>query len=107
MMIATVTQSTLSSLRTCIQNDTAPGNSAIQAAINGIAEVNPFADVAARHFAVSSYGRLLNVMPPYNFTYVSVNLNGSIPFLPKPRTNSTLYGSTQPLSEPIRVSHPF
>lgn len=77
--ISTFVQSTLSGLRTSIQNDINFVNNAIKTAIDGINKVNPFADITAPQFSVPSLDGLQNVTIPNGFTQALIKLNSSIP----------------------------
>jgi hypothetical protein len=78
--ISTFIQSTLSSLRTSIQNDIASVNSVLSRLLsNGINKINPFADITAPQFSVPSLDGLQNLTIPDSFTQALINLNSSIP----------------------------
>lgn len=72
-------ETTLSGLRTTIQNDIGSVNSAIQTAVDGINEVNPFADIKAPSFDIPSLDSLQNVQIPTGFEDALRNLNNSLP----------------------------
>ncbi|KAI0645751.1 hypothetical protein C8Q79DRAFT_910536 [Trametes meyenii] len=73
--------STLSSLRTNIQNDIGKANSAIQTAIGAINKINPFGDISVPQFSIPSLDALQNVTLPSDFEDSLKKLNSSLPSL--------------------------
>lgn len=83
---STFLQTSLSSIRTSIQNDVASANSAISTAIGAINKVNPFGNISVPQFSIPSLDALQNVTLPTDFQDALVKLNASLPTLDQIRT---------------------
>ncbi|TFK53705.1 hypothetical protein OE88DRAFT_1696764 [Heliocybe sulcata] len=77
--ISNFIESTLSSLRTSIQNDISSVNSAITSVVNAANKINPFGNISAPQINVPSLDALQNVTIPNTFQSALENLNSSLP----------------------------
>ncbi|KAG6374943.1 hypothetical protein JVT61DRAFT_3696 [Boletus reticuloceps] len=72
-------QSTLNNIASGIKSDITSVNSAIQSAMNSINKVNPFGNIQAPQFNVSSLDSLSNIAIPTNFENALIQPNNSLP----------------------------
>ncbi|KAF8444805.1 hypothetical protein L210DRAFT_3394754 [Boletus edulis BED1] len=77
--ITSFLQSTLNNIASGIKNDVTSVNSAIQSAVNSINKVNPFGNIQAPQFNVSSLDSLSNIAIPTDFETALIQLNNSLP----------------------------
>ncbi|KAG1715620.1 hypothetical protein ID866_1544 [Astraeus odoratus] len=77
--ITSFLQTTLNSIVTSLKNDASSINSAIQSAVNAVNQVNPFGDIQAPQFDLSSFDALSNITIPTDFETALINLNNSLP----------------------------
>ena len=69
----------MNSIVSGLQNDANSLNSAIQSAVNSVNSVNPFGNIQAPQFNVSSLDALSNITIPTDFETALVQLNNSLP----------------------------
>ncbi|KAL4073825.1 hypothetical protein V8B97DRAFT_2003536 [Scleroderma yunnanense] len=77
--ITSFLQSTLNSIVTTLKNDASTINSAIESAVNAVNKVNPFGNIQAPQFNLSSFDALQNITIPTDFENALVQLNNSLP----------------------------
>ena len=77
--ITSFLQSTLNSIVTGLKNDASTINSAIESAVNAVNKVNPFGNIQAPQFNLSSFDALGNITIPTDFEDALVQLNSSLP----------------------------
>ncbi|KII92838.1 hypothetical protein PLICRDRAFT_102852 [Plicaturopsis crispa FD-325 SS-3] len=77
--ITNAVQSTVSGIRTNIQNDVASANSAIQSVVNGLNKLKVFGNVSVPQFNIPSLDALQNVTIPTDFENALISLNSSLP----------------------------
>ncbi|KAF8134482.1 hypothetical protein EV363DRAFT_1323630 [Boletus edulis] len=77
--ITSFLQSTLNNIASGIKNDVTSVNSAIQSAVNSINKANPFGNIQAPQFNVSSLDSLSNIVIPTDFESALIQLNNSLP----------------------------
>ncbi|KAG6370930.1 hypothetical protein JVT61DRAFT_10777 [Boletus reticuloceps] len=77
--ITSFLQSTLNNIASGIKSDITSVNSAIQSAVNSINKVNPFGNIQAPQFNVSSLDSLSNIAIPTDFENALIQLNNSLP----------------------------
>ncbi|KIJ18568.1 hypothetical protein PAXINDRAFT_167161 [Paxillus involutus ATCC 200175] len=77
--ITSFLQTTLNSIVSGLKNDATTLNSAIQSAVNTVNKVNPFGNIQAPQFNVSSLDALSNITIPTDFENALVQLNNSLP----------------------------
>ncbi|KAG6375514.1 hypothetical protein JVT61DRAFT_3073 [Boletus reticuloceps] len=102
--ITSFLQSTLNNIASGIKNDVTSVNSAIQSAVNSINKVNPFGNIQAPQFNVSSLDSLSNIAIPTDFETALIQLNNSLP------TVSSIKNAIQDLEcslTLVRVDMPF
>ena len=79
LQISTFIQSTLSGIKSSIQNDVNSINSAIKTLVDGANKLIPFSKITAPQFSVPSLSGLDNINLPNDFTQALIKLNSSIP----------------------------
>ncbi|KAH7888899.1 hypothetical protein F5I97DRAFT_764283 [Phlebopus sp. FC_14] len=77
--ITSFLQNTLDSIVSGLKNDANSLNSAIQSAVNSVNSVNPFGNIQAPQFNVSSLDALSNITIPTDFENALISLNNSLP----------------------------
>ncbi|KAG1871206.1 hypothetical protein DFJ58DRAFT_742004 [Suillus subalutaceus] len=77
--ITSFLQSTLTSIVSGLQNDATSLNSAITTIVNELNKVNPFGNINAPQFNVSSLNSLSSITIPTDFENALIQLNNSLP----------------------------
>lgn len=69
----------MNSIVSGLKNDASTINSAIQSAVSAVNKVNPFGNIQAPQFDLSSFDALGNITIPTDFEDALVKLNSSLP----------------------------
>ncbi|KAF9227184.1 hypothetical protein BS17DRAFT_806416 [Gyrodon lividus] len=77
--ITSFLQNTLNSIVSGLKNDATSLNSAIQSVVDSLNKLNPFGNIQAPQFDVSSLDALSNITIPTDFENALVQLNNSLP----------------------------
>ncbi|KAH7920153.1 hypothetical protein BV22DRAFT_1199109 [Leucogyrophana mollusca] len=77
--ITSFLQNTLNSIVSGLKSDATTLNSAIESAVNAVNKVNPFGNIQAPQFNVTSLDALSNITIPTDFENALVKLNSSLP----------------------------
>jgi hypothetical protein len=72
-------QGSVNTIVSGLQNDATTLNSAITSIVNELNKVNPFGNINAPQFNVSSLGALSNITIPTDFENALIQLNNSLP----------------------------
>ena len=69
----------MNSIVSGLKNDATSLNSAIQSAVDSVNSINPFGNIQAPQFNVSSLDALSNITIPTDFEDALIQLNNSLP----------------------------
>ncbi|KIJ68097.1 hypothetical protein HYDPIDRAFT_83896 [Hydnomerulius pinastri MD-312] len=77
--ITSFLQTTINSIVSGLKNDATTLNSAIQSAVNSVNSINPFGNIQAPQFNISSLDALGTITIPTDFENALIQLNNSLP----------------------------